>query len=171
MNLNNKNSLSNDTEDRSLALHISITIATIYIGIASGLLVFVLQRGKDIQATSYSLYLILLYISSIVIFMFVNEFFMLAIWHKNKISKFGWYGSFCYGIGQTILFVGISFLIKDFGYTAHSIFFLMALILCWTLYYIIRLRNFKEKDYVYQRWGARLLNFFIYAVALFFLFK
>lgn len=150
-------------ENRASAIQVSITISSIYIGIATALLIFILQRSSLMV---FAFIAALSCICSIVFYMFAGEFFTLAIWHQHKMSNFAWYGSMCYGIGQTSLFIALSFLIRSLGHKILSIYFLLAVLISWIIYYCIRLLNIKEYENIIGRWLARIFILSLYFVAL-----
>jgi hypothetical protein len=160
-----------ESKQRSDAITLSVAISAIYIGIASGLLIFILQTANDLTSLNFSIFSSAFCIFSIIFHMFAGEFFMLSIWHQNKISLFAWYGSVCYGIGQAFLFIGIAFVVRLLGYKILSILFLSLIILFWILYYFIRVRNVSEPDHSLGRWFARGIIFTMYLFSLMSLIK
>jgi hypothetical protein len=154
-----------ELEQRSTAINLSVAISAIYIGIASGLLIFVLQKNPDLTVIGHALLSAIFCICSILFHMFAAEFFMLSIWHRNKISDFALYGSICYGIGQAFLFIGISFVVRSLGHKMLSIIFLSLIVVYWVLYYTIRVKMIPETDHISSRWLARGLIFFMYLSA------
>lgn len=165
MDLDNKEQKF-EVEQRSAAINLSVSISAIYIGIAAGLLIFVLQKNPSLKAFEPAFLSSIFCICSILFHMFAAEFFMLSIWHRNKISEFSWYGSICYGVGQAFLFIGISFVVKSLGHKMLSIIFLFLIVLFWVLYYTLRVRMISEPDYISSRWFARGFIFFLYLSAI-----
>lgn len=158
-----------EVEQRSTAINLSVAISAIYIGIASGLLVFVLQKNPDLTVFGHALLSAIFCICSILFHMFAAEFFMLSIWHRNKISEFAFSGSICYGIGQAFLFIGMSFVVRSLGHKMLSILFLSLIVVYWVLYYTIRVKMISETDHISSRWFARGLILFMYLSAILFL--
>ncbi len=164
-------SSTTESKQRSDAITLSVAISAIYIGIASGLLIFILQTANDLTVLRFSMFASAFCIFSIIFHMFAGEFFMLSIWHQSKISLFAWYGSICYGIGQAFLFIGIAFVVHLLDHKILSILFLSLIILFWVLYYFIRVKNVSEPDHSLGRWFARGLIFSMYLLSMLSLIK
>lgn len=154
-----------ELKQRSAAIHLSVAISAIYIGIASGLLVFILQKNPDLTTFGYALISAIVCICAILFHMFAAEFFMLSIWHQNRISEFAFYGSICYGIGQAFLFVAMAFIVRSLGHKALAVTFLSLIVIYWVLYYWIRVKLIPETDHTASRWFARGLILIIYLFA------